>query len=243
VNLLKTALAISSIVCIAAPQMSGQTAKTVLDRVYSNAQADRGDLIFHANCAKCHEGADVDGPALEGDPFIDRWREDSLAALFRFMKTKMPQDSPGKLSDAEYLDVVAYLLKSNEYPAGDQELTANAAAKTLLVGKGGPAPLPTNSIVRVTGCLEKSGGDWMLTKATAPVRAHEGDSTEESGPGGGQRGTQSFRLRNLEDSSGGAKSESYADKSVRVKGVLIRQSSGDRINVLSLEPGNSSCTP
>src|SRR5690242_6722513 len=78
--------------------------RTVLDGVYSDAQAKRGDAEYGMNCAKCHEGADVDGPPLTGDPFIDRWREDSLASLFTFIRTQMPRDTPGKLSEPVYRD-------------------------------------------------------------------------------------------------------------------------------------------
>src|SRR2546423_13020472 len=112
--------------------LGAQKAKTVRDGVYTEAQATRGESVYGMNCAKCHEGADVDGPPLEGDPFIDRWREDSLAALFNFIKTKMPQDSPGKLSDSVYRDILSYLLRSNDYPSGKQELSAEVMQGTLL---------------------------------------------------------------------------------------------------------------
>ena len=40
----------------------------------------------------------------------------------------MPQDAPGRLSDAEYTDVVAFMLEANSYPAGEVELPADKAA-------------------------------------------------------------------------------------------------------------------
>ena len=39
----------------------------------------------------------------------------------------MPQASPGSLSPQAYLDVVAYLLQSNDFPSGKQELNDNPA--------------------------------------------------------------------------------------------------------------------
>ncbi len=72
----------------AAPQGASQT---VLDGVFTAAQADRGGAVYDEHCASCHDGADVDGPPLTGAPFVDRWREDTLAGLFEFMKTAMPQ--------------------------------------------------------------------------------------------------------------------------------------------------------
>ena len=40
----------------------------------------------------------------------------------------MPEDGPGRLSDQEYIDVVAYILDANEYPTGAQELVPDMAA-------------------------------------------------------------------------------------------------------------------
>ena len=40
----------------------------------------------------------------------------------------MPQDGPGRLSDNEYTDVVAYMLDASAYPAGDAELPADKTA-------------------------------------------------------------------------------------------------------------------
>src|SRR3954463_3140802 len=69
--------------------------RTVLDGVFTAAQAERGSAGFSEKCAPCHEGADVEGPPLTGTPFIERWREDTLDGLFEFIKTRMPQTAPG----------------------------------------------------------------------------------------------------------------------------------------------------
>ncbi|HEX8812536.1 MAG TPA: cytochrome c, partial [Terracidiphilus sp.] len=103
-----------------------QADRTVLDGVFTEAQAGRGEMQFAMNCAKCHEGADVDGPPLTGDPFIDRWREDTLEGLFSFIRTRMPRDNPAKLSEAVYRDILAFLLAANDYPAGKSELGADS---------------------------------------------------------------------------------------------------------------------
>src|SRR5436305_7701613 len=92
--------------------------RTVLDGVYTDAQAARGEEAFGAKCAMCHEGTCTDGPPLAGDPFIDNWREDTLDPLFTFIKTGMPRDAQGSLSEGMYLDILAHILKSNHYPAG-----------------------------------------------------------------------------------------------------------------------------
>ena len=222
-----------------------QPARTVLDGVYTEAQAVRGEAAFTANCAKCHEGADVDGPPLSGDPFIDRWREDSLAALFSFIKTRMPRDTPGKLTDSAYRDILAFLLQDNMYPSGAKELNAEVLSSVLLVGKDGPKPLPTNALVLVVGCLASGGAnDWTLTGATEPARAHEADKAapeELKNSAAKPPGTQTFRLQNLADFKPGFSPDTAKGNRVQVKGALIRQSGKDRINVTSLETVAPGC--
>ena len=44
------------------------------------------------------------------------------------MRSTMPQDAPGGLSDVAYVDVLAYILAENGYPTGDVRLVANADA-------------------------------------------------------------------------------------------------------------------
>ena len=39
----------------------------------------------------------------------------------------MPEDGPGRLSDQEYTDVVAYLLERSDYPPGENELSTDKA--------------------------------------------------------------------------------------------------------------------
>jgi mono/diheme cytochrome c family protein len=220
--------------------------RTVLAGVYSEAQASRGEALYEQRCAKCHEGADVDGPPLKGAPFIDRWREDTLASLHAFIKTNMPQEAPGKLEDAGYRDLVAYLLKMNTYPAGSAELTAETMTSTLLVDKDGPKPLPANTLVAATGCLSNAGGAWMLTGAAALARTRNGDeitADEKKAAEVRALGQLSFPLRNFEDAKPIADAAALAGNRALVKGVLNRQATGDRINVLSYEVVAKGCQP
>src|SRR5918995_1622518 len=67
-----------------------QAPTSVLDGVYTAAQAARGEAAYLTHCIKCHEGLEADGPELAGRAFIDRWREDRLESLFAFIRTTMP---------------------------------------------------------------------------------------------------------------------------------------------------------
>ena len=61
---------------------------------------------------------------LVGNSFLKQWQRRRVADLFKVMKATMPADRPSALTDAEYLDITAYILKANTYPVGSQPLGA-----------------------------------------------------------------------------------------------------------------------
>lgn len=105
--------------------------KSVPDGVYTEAQAERGKAAYEANCSFCHL-SDLTGqgfaPGLVDDTFKARWQDGNLGELFSIVKVTMPQDKPDSLKPDEYAAIVAYMLKVNKFPAGQQELVADEAA-------------------------------------------------------------------------------------------------------------------
>jgi mono/diheme cytochrome c family protein len=101
-----------------------QAGPSVWDGVYAEAQATRGAQRYRASCASCHSEDLLggSGPALVGESFSQRWNGTSVADMLQTLRQTMPQDSPDSLGVPGYLDVVAYLLKSNSIPAGAAEL-------------------------------------------------------------------------------------------------------------------------
>ena len=95
--------------------------KTTKSRVYSVAQAARGEQIYMNTCVSCHPPA-----TYKGAVFLN-WQGRSLADLLEFLTDKMPKNDPGSLTPKEYMDVVAYLLKINSMPSGRVDLPANPA--------------------------------------------------------------------------------------------------------------------
>ncbi len=108
-----------------------ETTSTVLDGVFSAAQARRGRRVYTQNCESCH-GPELKGgemaPSVAGSDFIVFWTELPVGSLFERIKVSMPEDGPGRLTDEEYIDVVAYLLEANDYPAGEEDMPADKAA-------------------------------------------------------------------------------------------------------------------
>ena len=94
--------------------------KTVWSGIYTPEEATRGQAAFVQSCSACH-GAQGDyqtGPAFQGTPFMERWREFNVGSLFTLIRDTMPRDNPGSLDDRIYLDIVARMLQVNGFPTG-----------------------------------------------------------------------------------------------------------------------------
>jgi mono/diheme cytochrome c family protein len=97
----------------------------VKEGIYSEEQAKRGEVVYAETCANCHgerlEGIDM-SPALVGGTFTSNWNTLTLGDLFDRIRTTMPMDRPGTITPQQNADVIAYMLKANQYPAGGSEL-------------------------------------------------------------------------------------------------------------------------
>ena len=117
-------------------------ALSVWDGVFSEAQAMRGRGVYNGACGLCHgrrlNGA-PDDPDMRSTPplararFLREWEGRSLATLFEYTRLTMPEDNPTSLADAEYVDVIAYLLSVSRMPAGDDELSPDSRSLAQIV--------------------------------------------------------------------------------------------------------------
>ncbi|HEY6362221.1 MAG TPA: cytochrome c [Vicinamibacterales bacterium] len=108
-----------------------QAPSSVLEGVYTEEQATRGQKIYADQCAACH-GEMMAGmdpiPALAGADFVARWK--NVGELFEKTATTMPAIDPGSLSGPQVAEVIAHVLAVNKYPAGKTELAPKAEALT-----------------------------------------------------------------------------------------------------------------
>ena len=105
--------------------VAAQDTKSTWDGVFTTEQAQRGSESYQQECAQCHlEDLLGDGiaPSLIGAPFHFRWSELSVGDMLVAIRTTMPQGAPASLSPRAYVDIVAYMLQANDFPAGDMEL-------------------------------------------------------------------------------------------------------------------------
>jgi cytochrome c5 len=230
-------------------QSQQQTKPTsIWDGVYSEAQAKRGLATYNSHCSGCH-GADLGGfgGVLIGSKFMDRWREDKLSNFYKLIRNTMPPGPRDSLSDAEYVDIVAYVLKRNEFPAGAADFQSTEFDRIQIVGKNGPQPVPDFSLITVVGCLARDASNvWMLTSASEPVRTRnprESTEAEFAQAKARSAGTHTFHFLATYDFA----DEFKVGHWMEAKGFLIRSPGndkipvGDKINVTWLKGLRETC--
>jgi mono/diheme cytochrome c family protein len=135
-------VAASVVIWLAALTFSGTVAqgstvqKTTNDGIYTKAQADGAKAQFDKICAECHaftvaaKKKPRDLP-LGDEPFLSSWEGRTLDALITTIVLTMPNDGSAAVSDAEALDLVAYILQQNGFPAGPGPLTKETASAVV----------------------------------------------------------------------------------------------------------------
>src|SRR5688500_8709353 len=114
--------------------MQAQAARTLQDGVYADAQATRGQALYGQRCAGCHGPAlgGAQAPPLAGEGFAGKWRMEPLSALFIKIRYTMPPAAPASLTSEQAVDLVAYILKTNAFPAGKMDLAATGAETSTI---------------------------------------------------------------------------------------------------------------
>jgi mono/diheme cytochrome c family protein len=117
-----------------APQKSTQ------DKIYTKAQAARGEKQYATICATCHDPAKVPegkkpAPPLVGDAFLTKWDGRTLGELQDQILTTMPNDGSVVLTEDQTADLVAYILQANKQPDGTADLKYGASSKDIVIKK------------------------------------------------------------------------------------------------------------
>lgn len=147
------ALVIIAVAAFSTIALKAQQPQSVSQGVYTDAQAARGQTVYSARCASCHGPALAgrSGPALAGDDFNGIWARKPVSELLLKIVNTMPKDETGKLTRQQSADIVAYMLKTGKYPAGQAELqTDDAALKQInfpAMAVTAPKPSPGNPTV------------------------------------------------------------------------------------------------
>jgi mono/diheme cytochrome c family protein len=229
-------LALTGAVWLAAAVALTAQQKTADQGVYTAAQAARGAAVYDAQCGTCHRDNGV-APVLAGERFARSFSGGTLNTLFTTIKTTMPRGAPGSLSDGDYTDVIAHLLRLNGYPDGMTELAAANLEGILIPGETGSLDF---SLVQVVGCLVQGPGRaWTLRSGADPTRTREPEPAKDAEA---QQldvrplGTRVFRLQQVYGAPAG-----WTNQRVAVKGFLTKAGSDERLSVTSIRPLTSAC--
>lgn len=133
--------------------------------IYLDIQADSVSTLYSTGCAGCHgqkgQGSEG-GSSLVGTLFQSRWQEKSIGDLFEITKQTMPKNNPASYDDQTYAALVAFMLRLNNFPAGEKSLPSEKKELDLI--RYGPPALnkvPYKFAPRVidTGILSIEG-EW-----------------------------------------------------------------------------------
>ena len=114
--------ALASLACSLAASVAvrvGNAQQSPAASLYTPEQAARGEMVYQNVCIECHETLQYTSP-----DFKRKWNGRTVYALFDVLASTMPDKNPGVLSNQEYIDVLAYMLKLNGVPPGKTDLLA-----------------------------------------------------------------------------------------------------------------------
>jgi len=110
--------------------------KTTNDGIYTKPQADGAKAQFDKVCAECHPFTvaarkKIKDIPLGDEPFFDNWEGRALSEIVTTIVLTMPNDGSAVVSDEEAVDLVAYILQQNGFPAGSTPLAKDTASAVV----------------------------------------------------------------------------------------------------------------
>ena len=89
---------------------------SLVSGIYSEAQAESGAELYNTHCAHCHL------PSFYTNIDVT-WKDMSVLDFYYKMSGSMPADNPRTLGQAQYLNLVAWVLAINGYPSGNTSMS------------------------------------------------------------------------------------------------------------------------
>jgi len=99
-------------------------------------QQARGKALYVDKCSACHmenlQGS-AETPPLTGDMFWQNWETYNANNLVEQVRATMPEDNPGGLERQQYVDIIAYVLRTNKIQwTGDLPSDMDALKKIVI---------------------------------------------------------------------------------------------------------------
>jgi mono/diheme cytochrome c family protein len=114
--------------------LGSQRGEAAVPALYTAAQAHTGHATYEQKCAMCHGKHEqgMVGPALKGPIFASKKANYKVEDIYLFMSVNMPAYAPGSLTPKQYVDIMAFLLRQNGFPAGQSALTSKLASSSTV---------------------------------------------------------------------------------------------------------------
>lgn len=93
-----------------------------------DANVERGREVFQAECSRCHVPLEMEARLRS------RWTERSGGDLLAQIRATMPAETPGSLTNSQYLDVTAFILQSGNVAIAPLLSAAELAAVSIAPG-------------------------------------------------------------------------------------------------------------
>jgi len=116
---------------------AGELQKSSNDGIYTKAQADGAKAQYDTLCLECHtftvaaKKKPEDLP-LGDEPFFKTWEGKTIDELVSVIVLTMPNDGSAVVNEDEALNLMAYVLQQNGFPAGAAPLTKETASAVLV---------------------------------------------------------------------------------------------------------------
>lgn len=98
------------------------------ERTPAERQVARGERLYGRFCSECHDPGRL-GPVLTQSDLL---YYDTAGALFDYNRRTMPPDAPGRLSEREYWDITAHMLRRQRLLPPDVVLGPDTAEAIII---------------------------------------------------------------------------------------------------------------
>jgi len=240
-------IAISALAAVCAVSVAAQAPAPearIWQGIFTAAQAARGKETYIAACLRCHapDLTGVTAPALIGDRFFNSWGGEPVDRLYLKIRDTMPPNFGTVLDNQGKLEVVAFILQSNGFPAGPADLLVGGQdlANAQILKQGQQAAVQNFSLVQTVGCLVKGDGEtWRLTRTADPLSTREDSPSAQALQSAASRplGTRTFLLQSVVP----FEPASHVGKKMEARGLVYIDPADSRITLTSLKPTGSAC--
>ena len=156
-------------------------AEAMASGTFTEEQFERGQVLYERECASCH-GANLEGgvaPILASVTFRKSYSMQgaNVAELYNRIRNTMPPRQLEVLNDAEYIDVMAYVLGRNNVLPGTELLTDDYdalamiplsrgdegldSASTFIAGEAGTVPTGHGPSFTDLKAAQTNHSDWL----------------------------------------------------------------------------------